>query len=53
MQKSMAALQADQERLLSRLDEETRKRKAAERKAQCLDERLKVSVQKWRIDRYK
>ena len=43
MQKSMAALQADQERLLSRLDEETRKRKAAERKAQRLDERLKYA----------
>ena len=43
MQNSMAALQADQERLLSRLDEETRKRKAAERKAQRLDERLKYA----------
>lgn len=43
MQKSMAALQADQEKLLSRLDEETRKRKAAERKAQRLDERLKYA----------
>ena len=43
MQKSMAALQADQQKLLSRLDEETRKRKAAERKAQRLDERLKYA----------
>lgn len=43
MQKSMAALQADQQKLLSRLDEETRKRKAAERKAQRLDEQLKYA----------
>ncbi len=43
MQKSMAALQAEQQKLQSRLDEETRKRKAAERKAQRLDERLKYA----------
>lgn len=43
MRESMSALQANQEKLQSRLDEEIRKRKVAERKAQRLDERLKYA----------
>ena len=43
MQEAMAVLQAGQEKLQTQLDEETRKRKAAERKAQRLDERLKYA----------
>ena len=43
MRESIAALKASQENLQSRLDEETRKRKTAERKAQRLDERLKYA----------
>ena len=39
----MATLREDQEKLQSRLDEETRKRKAAECKVQRLDERLKYA----------
>ena len=41
MQEEMAVLRSCQEKLQSLLDEETRKRKSAERKAQRLDERLK------------
>ena len=43
MREEMAALKDGQEKLQSRLDEETRKRKAAERKAQRLDEQLKYA----------
>lgn len=43
MRETVAILQANQEKLQLRLDEETRKRKAAERKAQRLDERLKYA----------
>lgn len=43
LQETVAALQAGQEKLQSQLDEEIRKRKAAERKAQRLDERLKYA----------
>lgn len=43
MQEEMASLRSGQEKLQSQLDEETRKRKAAERKAQRLDECLKYA----------
>ena len=43
MREEMAALKDGQEKLQSRLDEETHKRKAAERKAQRLDEQLKYA----------
>lgn len=42
----MAALRSGQEKLQSQLIEETRERKAAERKVQRLDERLKQMYDK-------
>lgn len=43
LRKEMASLREEQSKLETRLEEETRKRKSAERKAQRLDERLKYA----------